>query len=378
MPAQTGDQARISALLYSIHATTHDDSAWDETLRHLGEWFDSRWTTIARHHFLSGHGEILHHAPEDPDLRETYAEHAARNPWFLSSEEYSTGTVLRGTDLLGTQELKRTDFYRKLMQPNGLLHRLCGVAARRGDLIYYIAAHRSEEQPDFTAEERARLGDVLAHLSLALENGWRQREARDFGIALTEVIEQTAVATFLTDAQCRIVYQNRAASLLLEQDSGLIAPQNCLSAIAAVDSLALHEAVRTVAARACSGESRSSRVLSISTSAGAHPTVVSVFPAGRSFTAERGEWSDLIAVSARNQHSRHDHCSFAQQFDFTPAQARLSSLLFTGHSLASAARILHVSENTVRSHLKQIFQKTDTHSQMELVHLHSRICVDID
>jgi len=53
-------------------------------------------------------------------------------------------------------------------------------------------------------------------------------------------------------------------------------------------------------------------------------------------------------------------------------------LLFTGHSLAGAARLLHVSDNTVRSHLKQIFQKTDTHSQMELVHLHSRICIDID
>jgi DNA-binding CsgD family transcriptional regulator len=35
---------------------------------------------------------------------------------------------------------------------------------------------------------------------------------------------------------------------------------------------------------------------------------------------------------------------------------------------------LNLSENTVRSHLKQIFQKTDTHGQMELVHLHARVC----
>ncbi|AUN93686.1 helix-turn-helix transcriptional regulator [Pseudazoarcus pumilus] len=378
MHAHSGDQARISALLYSIHATTHDDGAWGDTLCQLRDWLDSRWTTIARHHFLSGHGEILHHAPDDPDLNHTYAEHAARNPWFLSSEEYSTGTVLRGTDLLGMQELKRTDFYRKLMQPHGLLHRLCGVAARRGDLIYYIAAHRGEDQPDFSNDDRARLSDVLAHLSLALENGWKQREARDFGLALTEVIEQTAVATFLTDADSQILFRNRAAELLLEQDSGLIAPRNCLSAISGADRLALHEAVRGVASRVRAGESRSPQVLSISTPSGVHPTVVSVYPAGRSFTAARGESCDLVAVSARNQHSRHEHCSFARQFDFTPAQARLSSLLFTGHSLASTARILHVSENTVRSHLKQIFQKTDTHSQMELVHLHSRICVDID
>ena len=43
-------------------------------------------------------------------------------------------------------------------------------------------------------------------------------------------------------------------------------------------------------------------------------------------------------------------------------------------ALAAIAGTLNVSENTVRSHLKQIFQKTDTHGQMELVHLHARIC----
>lgn len=377
MDAHSGDQARISALLYSIHSTSNDDSAWDDTLRQLRDWLDSRWTTVAQHDVLTGRGEILYDAPDDPELRRPFAEHAPRNPWFLSSEEYSAGTVLHGTDLLGTRELKRTDFYKRLMQPHGLLHRLCGVAARRGDLIYYIAAHRREDQPDFTLNERAGLKDVLAHLSLAIENGWKQRECHDFGLALTEVIEQTAVATFLTDAEQQIFFKNRAAGLLLEQDSGLIAPRNRLSSISEVDNLALQEAVRSVAAQARSGESRSPRVLSLSTSAGKHPTVISVYPAGHSFTAARGEWCDLVAVSARNQHSHHEHCSFAWHFNFTPAQARLSSLLFTGHNLADAACILHVSENTVRSHLKQIFQKTETHSQMELIHLHSRICVDI-
>lgn len=378
MRTLAADSNAISALLYSIHATTHDDAAWAETLGQLRDWLDSRWTTLARHHFLSGRGEILHHAPDDPDLRQTYAEHAARNPWFLSSEEYAPGTILCGSELLSTRELQRTDFYRRLMQPHGLLHRLCGVAARRGELIYYIALHRNHDQPDFTRQDRERLGQVLSHLSLALENGWRQRQTSDFSRALTEIIEQTAVASFLTDADSHILFHNRSAALLLEQDSGLVAPRERLGAISASDNHALHDAIRNIAAQARNGEPCPPQVLSIATHGGAHPTVVSVYPAGRGFAASRGEWCDLVAISARNQHNRHEHCSFARQFEFTPAQARLSSLLFTGHSLAGAARILHVSENTVRSHLKQIFQKTDTHSQMELVHLHSRICVDVD
>jgi DNA-binding CsgD family transcriptional regulator len=88
---------------------------------------------------------------------------------------------------------------------------------------------------------------------------------------------------------------------------------------------------------------------------------------------------NLAIVTALNVPSEDDHadCAFVRQFGLSPAQARMSSLIVTGHSIASAARELHVSENTARSHLKQIFQKTDTHSQMELVHLHGRICVSL-
>ena len=53
-------------------------------------------------------------------------------------------------------------------------------------------------------------------------------------------------------------------------------------------------------------------------------------------------------------------------------------MIISGHSLADTARKLHVSDNTARSHLKQVFQKTNTHGQMELVHLHARICGNSD
>lgn len=375
---QSASKALISTLLYNIHATSHNEAAWHDTLYHLGALLNSQWTTVAWHHFLSGHGGILYQAPDDPDLREAYAQHATRNPWFLSSEEYITGKVLRGTDLLGTTALKHTDFYRKLLQPHKLMHRLCGVAARRGELVYYISVHRCENQADFTNEDKAEFSGILAHLCLAMENSWKQRETSDFGRALAEVIQQTTVATFLTDAHSHILFQNRAANLLLEQDSGLIAPQNYLSATSETDNIALHKTIRTIAARAHTSEPCSPRVLSVNSSRDTRPIVLSIYPAGRTFAAQHGDWCDVVAISARNQRCRHEYCSFAQQFNFTPAQKRLSSLLFTGHSLASAAQILHVSDNTVRSHLKQIFQKTDTHSQMELVHLHSRVCVDID
>ena len=81
-------------------------------------------------------------------------------------------------------------------------------------------------------------------------------------------------------------------------------------------------------------------------------------------------------LAVRGSHSGHNPatCVFARQYELTAAQSKVSALVFAGQSLSTIAQSLNLSENTVRSHLKQIFQKTETHGQMELVHLHARVC----
>ncbi|MBY6138508.1 helix-turn-helix transcriptional regulator [Leisingera daeponensis] len=57
------------------------------------------------------------------------------------------------------------------------------------------------------------------------------------------------------------------------------------------------------------------------------------------------------------------------EFHLTPAEAAVAIQLSKGISLKQAARTLGVSIWTARSHLRSIFQKTNTHRQGELVSL---------
>jgi DNA-binding CsgD family transcriptional regulator len=108
----------------------------------------------------------------------------------------------------------------------------------------------------------------------------------------------------------------------------------------------------------------------------APPVVVVVRAAGQVFVSQSAMRRGLVSLSIRGGHAGHDpaSCLFARQYELTAAQARVSALVLAGRPLSQIARSLNVSENTVRSHLKQIFQKTETHGQMELVHLHARVC----
>jgi DNA-binding CsgD family transcriptional regulator len=376
IPSAEEASASLDPLVYRIHAANDRDADWNEVLELLRERLGARSAALGRHHFSSGQGAILYDAPRDPAFEATCVAYAPRNPWFLSSIEYASGRVMTGEDLLSNRDLVRTDFYRELLRPHGLLHRLCGVVARRGDVVYYVAAHRGEDQEGFGERERSDLKHVLAHISIALENHWRYLQAEDLARAMMRIVEREAHATLLTTADGRILYRNKSLDELSEAATGLRIDGDWVRAGADADNRALREAIAQVIREAQLDREASSRVVTISVPRGAHPCVLTVRPGGRLFAAEAGEFDDLVVLTLRNAHTEHDPrtCPFARQFDFTPAQARVSALVFSGHSLAGTAQLLHVSENTVRSHLKQIFQKTNTHGQMELVHLHARLC----
>jgi DNA-binding CsgD family transcriptional regulator len=62
-----------------------------------------------------------------------------------------------------------------------------------------------------------------------------------------------------------------------------------------------------------------------------------------------------------------------QLFDLTTAEARLADELGAGCSLKDAARRLGITINTARTQLHQIFAKTETGRQSELMRLLSQL-----
>ncbi|MCC6192919.1 MAG: helix-turn-helix transcriptional regulator [Burkholderiales bacterium] len=370
-------KADLEPLLYRIHASSDACADWSPVLERLRSRYASRLATLTRFDFGTGQGTVLCEAPVNPAFAAGYPSYASRNPWFLSSEPYSPGRVLTGDELLANREFVKSDFYRGLLRPHGLLHSLFGVVARRGDVVHCVGFLRGDAEARYGEREKAGVRTMLAHLSLAFETRWRLRESADFARALMGIIDRHAHASWLVDGDCRIVHANRSASALAAVQGGVLGEEGRLVAAAPIDRAALRAAIRDVT-RAMQDDGDATRAVTLSVPGGRHSVVVAVHPAGRMFQAGSGETRPLALVTARSSQVEHDvgSCSLVKQFRLSPAQARLSVLIVTGHSLADAASKLHVSENTARSHLKQVFQKTNTHGQMELVHLHARHCSD--
>ena len=60
---------------------------------------------------------------------------------------------------------------------------------------------------------------------------------------------------------------------------------------------------------------------------------------------------------------------FQDLYALTPKQAELAAWLVKGDTLKNAAAKMGISEKTARTHLEQIFRRTATRSQNELLRL---------
>lgn len=112
--------------------------------------------------------------------------------------------------------------------------------------------------------------------------------------------------------------------------------------------------------------------LQISTS-GSNHLYVDALPVPQSLrTKLEGAW---VLLYFREVRTLPDHCEnlLQRQFHLTPAEAGLARIIGSGESLKAAAERLGISIWTARSHLRAVFQKTDTHRQNQLAALVAQV-----
>ncbi len=109
------------------------------------------------------------------------------------------------------------------------------------------------------------------------------------------------------------------------------------------------------------------------TGAGEPPAILSLVPMpGLGEGAPAGAGS-LVVITSLSPRAPPSSEMLQGLFELTPAEARLAIGLAGGNRIGELARLFKVSHETIRSQIKQVFAKTRTRSQAELVGLLARL-----
>jgi DNA-binding CsgD family transcriptional regulator/PAS domain-containing protein len=192
---------------------------------------------------------------------------------------------------------------------------------------------------------------------------WQRRRAQARVRALTRAIDQADIGVVLVDGGGTPTFANAAAQALIDEGDGLRIRGAMLGGMTLSDTLRLQAAVE--------------HVISAGSPDAAAPVVAlpreSRRPLMAAVVAADGHVDDAPAAIVYLFDPEQDLCALiapaCQLYGLSPVETRLTCLLADGMSLGEAAGAMRVREMTARSYLKQVFLKTDTNRQAELVWL---------
>lgn len=226
--------------------------------------------------------------------------------------------------------------------------------------------------------ERARSGarrvadaEALFHPMIAgFARLWgRDRASRHSVRGYAAALNHSDVGVVMLDGEANILFANAAAEALIDKGQGLRRRRSSLSAANLGEAVKLQIAIDHVIA-ADPGEVPLKRVPVVALTRGANdrPLLVSVMSPNEAPRGAR-DVAAILYLCDPELDLTPLMAAACRYYRLSPVETRLACRLATGETLADAATALRIKEQTARGYLKQIFIKTDTRRQGELIRI---------
>ncbi len=266
--------------------------------------------------------------------------------------------VVRDEDLFDPGDAEQRRLHAQLAERG--LGRFMGKLCAAGDDAYLgLALHRGlGDSGDFSAEQAARFAALAPHigqacgLRLALDAGAEGQRR------LQRHLDQLRAAMLLCDGEGRLQWCNHSARTLLQAGQGIEQRDGRLRVARRDDA----ERLRALIAAVAEGR-RASAFLTLGEARQRLHVALQSPPEG-----ERGGGVFLVLTRA-GVGADLSPDAIARLFGLSGAEARLAAGLVAGKTLEQYAAQRGVGIGTVRGQVKQVFAKTGTARQAELVGL---------
>jgi DNA-binding CsgD family transcriptional regulator len=304
-----------------------------------------------------------------------FLKHAVEGlPWGAIDDEVFRGRFGLASEVVPDDVIGDTPFYHEFMKPQGLAPKwpVCTLIHKGEEQqpVSGMAIYQREGAREIDPDDLALLDSLAPHLTRAYTIHCQLARVRQEREALTEVIDRLPMGVIFFDAEKRAILMNRCVEEILALGDGFRLEEKRPVLDNARENRALHACLDTALQAQPKRGSSTGDVLSVTRPSGKRPFPLMVGPllaAHPDSSIDEAKAIIFIADPEGGHISTTDVLEALYQL--THAEAELVRLIAEGYSLEEVADERGVTMNTVRSQLKQVFSKTETSRQGELVHL---------
>lgn len=355
---------RWSALLLDLHRAPLNGAAWNDFLEKLAHALNADSASF----ILSPHtgerlGALFTSGGTLEGMRIYQEQQYTLDPFVRLPKE----KVITIDEFVTSEVLLASDFYRNYLAPANVRH-VVGVDVAIRSFDARLRLSRSAEPGDFTAAEKAVLEQLVPHVKLALEVLEKLATAETDRSFYAHALSRLAIGSIVVAEDGRILEVSGIARTLLGERDGLQDVGGLLALATPRDTQRLREAIRAVARIQPDARQPLPVALRVERPSGRGDLGLVVQPAPLGLS-EAIEPRAIVLLSDPETSVSVSPETISALFGLTPAESAICVQLVNGATLDEAGEALGIKRNTVRAHLRSIFEKTGVDRQSRLVRL---------
>jgi DNA-binding CsgD family transcriptional regulator len=349
-----------------------DPARWPQALLALCEWVKADAVGLGFHDLDAGTGHFDRAIGIPAEAQASYRRlHGRSNPWFQSEAAFrSPATIVRGSEVADEAAVKASPFYRTWLKSTGLMFHLFVVLERRGGSLSYLMLARRQGKPDFGDDAISILQDLASPLCRAHSLTRRIVRLRALERAAVRAVNAMPIGVALLDRNGAVIEANATARAVIEVSDGLGMVNGGLGTDIAGRRVKLKDFIGRSTDRIGVVPADEVSLLPVPRASGQRPLTLLLAPLGEDPNAASVDTpAALLFIGDPERTTLFDQARIARLYGLSRAESRVAALLASGYRLEQVAEKLEIAYETVRKHLKQIFGKTGTYRQAELVRM---------
>jgi DNA-binding CsgD family transcriptional regulator len=209
-----------------------------------------------------------------------------------------------------------------------------------------------------------------ARWALALETlGKTLRAAQALREGLVAGLNRLGVGILLVTADCRILFASAVVEAIMRRSDGLARQNGHLRAMTPEASEQLERHIRAAASTGSRRGEETGDIVTLRRARGL-PMPILIFPLrGGEGGPGPADPAAVLFVSDPETSLRINERNIAHVYGLTPAEARLLNALLEGKRLSEYAKESGITLNTAKTYLRQLFDKTGSARQADLLRL---------
>jgi DNA-binding CsgD family transcriptional regulator len=362
---------RILGTIEALYDASLDEARWPDALRRVAEFTGSQAATFW---VLDGSERprlpVFFYTNLDPRLIEEYLDHMVpHDPTVQYLVSHPQVPIVHDGLFITEREKERHFYYDWHRRYSDTRYRLVNQMSPAPAVQAGIALHRARKVGRYEGTDIERFTVLHRHIERALAIGFKLGSLGTLQKCTAEMLNRNPAAIVLLDERGQVVYANQAAEDFHRAEDGVSLSGNGLVLARRQDNDRLQKLIALAVCEIAGGLAAEGAMRALRPS-GKRPYSILVSPVSRQYPALSAlRPAACIVITDPCGQRPPDTRLLKESFDLTEAESRLAVLLGSGESLRAASASLNISYGTARTRLAEIFRKTDTHRQGELIKL---------